>query len=33
MVEFLEIPLKSIILAAIIPATMHFLGVFGYGAF
>lgn len=27
MVEFLEIPLKSIILAAIIPATMHFLGV------
>ncbi len=27
MVEFLEIPLKSIILAAIIPAAMHFLGV------
>ena len=27
MVEFLEIPLKNVILAAIIPATMHFLGV------
>ncbi len=27
MVEFLEVPLKNVILAAIIPATMHFLGV------
>ena len=27
MVEFLEIPLKNVILAAIIPASMHFLGV------
>jgi len=27
MVEFLEIPLKTVILAAIIPASMHFLGV------
>ena len=27
MVEFLEIPLKNVILAAIIPAAMHFLGV------
>jgi len=27
MVEFLEVPLKNVILAAIIPAAMHFLGV------
>lgn len=27
MVEFLEIPLRNVILAAIIPAAMHFLGV------
>ena len=27
MVEFLEVPLKNVIMAAIIPAAMHFLGV------